>query len=91
QYKNWSTTAASATHYCTCQGNGCCYGVQTATRGANINGWADCGGYTPVFGSHTWSNTPVESTLLGAKAGSCACYDCCWCSVQATVTEIGCY
>lgn len=91
QYKNWSTTVASATHSCTCQGNGCCYGVQTATRGANINGWADCGGYTPVFGSHTWSNMPVESTLLGAKAGSCACYDCCWCSVQATVTEIGCY
>jgi hypothetical protein len=91
QYKNWSTTVASAIHSCTCQGNGCCSGTQTATQGANINGWADCGGHTPVFGSHTWSDTPVETTLLGARAGYCACYDCCWCSVNATVTDIGCY
>lgn len=91
QYKNWSETEASKARSCTCQGNGCCSGQQIATRGANINGWADCSGHTPVFGGHSWSNTPVETTLLGAKAGGCACYDCCWCSVNATVTAVGCY
>jgi len=85
QAGNWSTTTIPTS--CTCTGGGCCAGTFTATCLVGCTG--DC--ITPSRG-HSWSNVaPEEPIMLGVRAGSCACFDCCGCYVYSTITEIGCY
>jgi len=83
-YLNWMTTTGGSVS-CTCTGGGCCSGTFTATHALG------CGTGACTVGYHSWANTAKESVTCGATGGGCGCYDCCGCTVYATVTRVGCY
>jgi hypothetical protein len=85
QYQSWTTTNPASPCSCNCNGSGCCSGAFVATH---LYG---CGTPVATCTGHAWGNTPVEQIHAGAKAGGCACYDCCTCYIFAKIVQIGCY
>jgi len=87
QYKNWSTTInPSSCGGCYCQGGGCCI---EGTYWANYLIGGNCG-------SHTWSNTAQETTVYGTNGvpvgwTKCMGMDCCRCTIESPITQVGCY
>jgi hypothetical protein len=83
QYGNWSTTADNqASHiwdYCSDGWHAC--------RTCNYLDVGDCQAYSiiPTIGSHSWSNTAVESCLYNSGEGVCGN------TLYSTITQIGCY
>ncbi len=87
QYKNWSTTInPSSCGGCYCQGGGCCI---EGTYWANYLISGNCG-------RHTWSNTAQETTVYGTNGvpvgwTQCLGMDCCRCTIESPITQVGCY